>query len=103
MCEALIVGDWGEGAIARAVDRSSAPGRQTNLATHFELEQQRASGHVFEASGLVAPTPKQAQFTGEPGAVAGRMRGEPGPYQSEICGADEAALDELHWLHHDPS
>ena len=73
------------------------------MAARFELEKQRPSGHVFEASGLVAPTPDRAQFTGEPSAVAGRMRGEPGPDKGEICGADEPALDELHLLHQDLS
>ena len=52
-----VVSQRDQALIAEVIDRSGSARRQFNGAAGFELEQQRAAGHVLEASGGIAPVP----------------------------------------------
>ncbi len=97
--QTLIMGDFADEAIARAVDRSSSSRRQTNLASGLQLQEERPAGHVFEPPDRVTPTPHRTQLAGETGSIPSRMRTEPRLDQCDIFGADSAALNEMFSLH----
>ena len=56
----------GRVAVSQPVGRLAATLRQSDVAGSFQLQKQRAGGHILDAAACVAPVPPVAKLFAEP-------------------------------------
>ena len=86
----------GRVAVSQPVGRLAATLRQSDVAGSFQLQKQRAGGHILDAAACVAPVPPVAKLFAEPGSSPVAMFSHEPLNQSDVLGAQFPSL-----YHHD--